>query len=139
MNTSRKLIAALVAGVSLAGIGSYAAADGKKSSELLDVTQVQISQNQAVDIALQNVPGTVRSTEFDSDKDMKLWEVEIIDSTGQAFDVEINANTGEVVSQKADEADEDGGGEGDEDGEGDDDGERDNNEPENEQQVQNNA
>ena len=107
MNTSRKFVAALVSVVSLVGIGSYAVADGKKSNDPLAVTQVPISQDQAVNIALQSVPGTVRATDFDNDNEGMLWDIEIIDSTGQAFDVEINANTGDVVSQKADEDEDD--------------------------------
>ncbi len=107
MNTSRKFLAALVSVVSLVGIGSYAVADGKKSSDPLAVTKVPISQDQAVNIALQSVPGTVRATDFDNDNEGMLWDIEIIDSTGQAIDVEINANTGDVVSQKAADVDDD--------------------------------
>lgn len=131
MNTSRKLVAALVSIVSLAGIGSYAAADGKKANDTIAVTQVPVTQDQAVNIALQSVPGTVRATDFDTDNEAMLWEVEIVDSAGQVFDVEINANTGDVVSQKATDVDEDN----DDD---DDQGSNDENEgPENEQEGQN--
>ncbi len=129
MNTSRKLVAALVSVVSLAGIGSYAAADGKKGNDTIAVTQVPISQDQAVNIALQSVPGTVLATEFENDSKATLWEVEVVDSAGQVFDVEINANTGDVVSQKAADVD---------DNDDDDQGNSDENEgPENEQEGQN--
>ena len=142
MNTSRKIVAALVSVVSLAGIGTYAAADGKKNSDPLAVTQVPISQDQAVNIALQSVPGTVRSTDFDNDNDNEgmLWDIEIIDSTGQAFDVEINANTGDVMSQKVADVDVDGD---DDDDDDDDDydhdqgGNNENEGPQNEQNSQN--
>lgn len=130
MNTSRKLVAALVSIVSLAGIGSYAAADGKKINEAVAATQVAISQDQAVNIALQSVPGTVLATEFEHDTKATLWEVEIVDSAGQVFDVEINANTGDVMSQKAADVDEDN--------DDDDQGSNDENEgPENEKEGQN--
>jgi hypothetical protein len=104
MNKSIKLVAVMVTGVSLLGLGAYASADGKKSLDAAAISQLPVSQDQAVTIALQSVPGTVLGTEFDQRKEAMLWEIEIIDGTGKYIDVEVDAHTGAILASKAADA-----------------------------------
>jgi len=108
MNISRKFIATTIAIASLAGIGSYAVASSKTNAQnLIAVSEVPVTHDQAVGIALQVVPGTVIGSELEHDDEPMLWEVEIVDATGQAFELEIDATTGEVLTQEAADIDDD--------------------------------
>ena len=108
MNISRKLIATTIAIASLAGIGSYAVANSKATAQnRIAVSEVPVTHDQAVGIALQVVPGTVIGSELEHDDEPMLWEVEIVDATGQAFELEIDATTGEVLTQEAADIDDD--------------------------------
>lgn len=98
MNKSSKMIAALLVTSSLVGIGSQAIADGAKGSDAPAVTTVPISQDQAVNIALLNVPGTVQSSEFELDNNTKLWDIEIVNSAGELIDVSVDASTGDMIA-----------------------------------------
>lgn len=104
MNAPRTLAAALIASGALFAFAPVAMADDDGPE--IDATQLPVTQQQAVDIALAAVPGTVTGTELDDEDGTALWEVEIVDGSGAEIDVEIDANTAEILQQEADQDDE---------------------------------
>lgn len=100
MKATRTLIAALVAGAGLAGLGSYALA-GKDGA--IDPATLPITQEQAMSIALQSVPGSVTGTELESEDGVTLWEIEVLDGSNRTVELEIDANTGDVLATEIDD------------------------------------
>ncbi len=60
----------------------------------------------AVDIALQNVPGTPVAVELEREDGVLLWDVEILDNNQQVMELEIDAMSGAVLKQHIDDDDE---------------------------------
>lgn len=115
----KTLLVTLVGASLLAGAaGVYAAQTDGQENDAAAAANAKITLNQAVDIALQQVPGTAAKAEFSNDEGQPLWEVEVYNGTS-AFDIEIDANSGNVVKNVADKADQ---GDDEEDGETNDDG-----------------
>ena len=69
--------------------------DDRDDSKLLVSTNV--NANQARRIALGQVPGSVIALSLDSDDGVVYWEVEIQSNDGALYDIEIDANTGDVI------------------------------------------
>ncbi|MDT7042881.1 PepSY domain-containing protein [Candidatus Nitronereus thalassa] len=68
--------------------------------------EAKVSADQAIQTALQKVPGTVVEAELEEEKDHKvIWEVEIVTTDGKLMEVEIDANTGEVLEVEEEKAD----------------------------------
>ena len=105
MKHSRKLIAtglitALVAStmtVSMAGTGS----SDENEAEL--VSQATLSNEQAVAIALAQVPGKVAETEIEKEDGVLVWEVEVVNNQNEIYEITIDANTGEVLEKELDD------------------------------------
>lgn len=57
---------------------------------------------QAIDIALQRVPGEVVKAELEFDDGTLLYEVEIRTSQGVKYEVKVDAVTGQVMRVKLD-------------------------------------
>lgn len=55
-----------------------------------------ISENEAISIALQELPGTVINVELDDDFDGLVYEVELM-SMGNRYEVTICAYTGRIL------------------------------------------
>ena len=68
-----------------------------------------LTEAQAVEIALAEVPGEVQETELEREDGMKVYEIEILTADGVEMEVEINADTGEILEIEADEDYTDGG------------------------------
>ncbi|MGN7388148.1 PepSY domain-containing protein [Sporosarcina sp. SAFN-015] len=62
----------------------------------------KISMEQAIDIALQRVPGEVVKAELEFDDGTLLYEVEIRTSQGVKYEVKVDAVTGQVMRVKLD-------------------------------------
>ncbi len=68
--------------------------------------EAQVSADQAIQTALQKVPGTVVEAELEEEKDHRaIWEVEIVTAEGKLMEVEIDAKTGEVLEAEEEKAD----------------------------------
>lgn len=68
--------------------------------------EAKVSADQAIQTALQKVPGTVVEAELEEEKDHKvIWEVEIVTADGKLMEVEIDANSGEVLEVEEEKAD----------------------------------
>ena len=57
---------------------------------------------QAMNIALQRVPGQVVKAELDYDDGMLLYEIDIRTAEGHKYEVIVDANTGAVLRVKLD-------------------------------------
>jgi uncharacterized membrane protein YkoI len=68
-----------------------------------------LTQQQAIDIALKNVSGTVKSAELEDENGTVVYGVHIVDANGKGSDVKVDAKTGNVL--KADSDNNDGGSE----------------------------
>ena len=62
-----------------------------------------LSEEQAVEIALLEVPGEVQEIELEKDGGLMVYEIEILDADGQEFEVEIAADTGDVIEVEAED------------------------------------
>lgn len=56
-----------------------------------------ISVDQAIQIALQQVPGSVLAVELDADDGVVYWDIEVRSTSGPLYDLEIDATTGRVI------------------------------------------
>ena len=101
MKKRNTLVTAIVVASAISGV-SWIAAANANSDKAAQAATVAIAQDQAVNIALQAVPGTVVESEFESEDGVSLWEIEILDANQQVTEVEVDANTGEILSQKVD-------------------------------------
>ena len=62
----------------------------------------RISMDQAMQIALQQVPGQVVKAELEVEHGIVIYEIEIRTHEGHKYEVEIDANTGNVLKVKLD-------------------------------------
>ena len=67
--------------------------------------EARISVDQARQIALARVPGTVIESELGKEKGKVVYEFEIRDKDNKSFDVLVDAKTGEIVGVEADDED----------------------------------
>jgi uncharacterized membrane protein YkoI len=68
-----------------------------------------LTQQQATDIALKKVSGTVKSVELEDNNGTVVYGVHIVDANGKGSDVKVDAKTGAVL--QADSDNNDGGSE----------------------------
>lgn len=62
----------------------------------------RISIDDAMAIALERVPGEVVKVELDTENGLLIYEVDIINMQGIKYEVEIDAQSGEVMRIKRD-------------------------------------
>lgn len=62
----------------------------------------RISIDDAMAIALERVPGEVVKVELNTENGLLVYEVEIINIQGVKYEVEIDAQTGEIIKLKLD-------------------------------------
>jgi uncharacterized membrane protein YkoI len=116
--SGRRLLVAGVAVAALAGGGAATAVAATPDDEgrhilgrvadtadddLPDPTNARITADQAMAAALKAVPGTVGQADLDGDHDGAAWEVEILTPSAGAREVLIDAMTGAVRAQRADD------------------------------------
>lgn len=62
----------------------------------------RISIDDAMSIALERVPGEVVKVELDTENGLLIYEVDIINMQGIKYEVEIDAQSGDVIQIKRD-------------------------------------
>lgn len=62
----------------------------------------QITIEEAMNIALEQVPGQVVKVEMDTEKGVRVYEVDIVTAQGVKYEVAVNMNTGEIVEIELD-------------------------------------
>lgn len=66
------------------------------------VVSLKISAQKAMDLALAKIKGTVSKVEFEEKNSKSIWEVEVVTNDKNVFDLEVDANTGEILKQQLD-------------------------------------
>ena len=66
-------------------------------------TQPDITEEDAVAIALLEVPGEVQEVELDREDGIQVYEIEIRTADGVEMEVEIAASTGEVLGLESED------------------------------------
>lgn len=115
-------IGAVVAGGGIATVG--ASQTNLMDDEDVSPSEVSLSEEEARDIATDEVAGTVRESELEGEEDGPVYEFDIETPDGVLKEVEVHANTGEVLEVEREDEDDDADGTGDDDDDGneDDDG-----------------
>ncbi|MBP2076914.1 PepSY domain-containing protein [Oceanobacillus polygoni] len=62
----------------------------------------QITIQEAIDIALAQVPGQAVKAELDTKQGIRVYEVDIVTAQGVKYEVAVNMNTGEIVDIEID-------------------------------------
>ena len=101
MKNIQKTIAALVAAGLIGGVSVANAGSGKKAH--MQIADASVQVNDAIQIATAAVPGKVYEAEFELEGKQAVWEVEILTAENQRVEVEIDANTGDILKQKVDD------------------------------------
>ena len=97
-----QMLEATMALVLLGGFGAGAAVAGDSEASP-NAAEAKISQNQAEKIALEKVPGTVKEAELEKEGGKLVWSFDIAQAgSGEMMDVEIDAQTGEVLEVEKD-------------------------------------
>lgn len=65
--------------------------------------KAKITKEQAQATALQRVPGKVVETEIEMEKGKLMWSFDIKADDGKIYDIEIDANTGEILKAVVDD------------------------------------
>lgn len=107
MKNVNKIIAATLITGGLVGTAFMTHADnrGMDANETVAISEVSVTINKAVEIALAAVPGTAKEAEFEVKNGKSIWEVEVVDATKRVFKLNIDAKTGEVLDQKIKDGD----------------------------------
>ncbi len=95
----------LIAGRLLTGLVLAGGLVGAVSAQTV-ARETGLSEEQAVEIALLEVPGEVQETELEREDGTMVYEVEILTVDGQEFEIEIAADTGAVLEVDGDNNDE---------------------------------
>lgn len=85
----------IAAGTGLAVIAAAGIAAAVSAQDL--AAQAELTREQAIEIALAQVPGTVAEIELERHRGALVYEVEILSETGQETEVEIAAGTGDIL------------------------------------------
>ena len=94
------------AGGALAGLALTGALVGSVSAQTAaDATG--LSEEQAIEIALLEVPGEVQEIELEKEDGEMVYEIEILGADGQEFEIEIAAADGTIIEVEMEDDDDD--------------------------------
>ncbi|WP_236785068.1 PepSY domain-containing protein [Alteribacter salitolerans] len=62
----------------------------------------QLSAEDAIEIAISQVPGTVVDVDLDTENGILVWEIEIVTPQGMKYEVDVDANTGNILKAELD-------------------------------------
>lgn len=94
----------IIAGGALTGLVLSGALMGAVSAQTA-ATATGLTEEQAIEIALLEVPGDVTEVELENEDGTMIYEIEIMKADGQEFEVEIAADTGAVIEVEAEDED----------------------------------
>jgi uncharacterized membrane protein YkoI len=104
MKNSKKVITSGLLGLLIAGTSAFAIAsqnNDEQSAKL--ISEAVMTVDQAMSIALTEVPGKVTETEIEKEDGKLIWEVSVLDAQNRTFELEIDANSGEVLDIELDD------------------------------------
>lgn len=91
----------LIAGGALAGLVVAGGVAGMVSAQSV-ANATGLTEDQVIEIALQELPGEVEEVERERYRGLDFYEVEILTADGGEVEVKIAAETGEILSVKED-------------------------------------
>ncbi|GAA2205771.1 hypothetical protein GCM10009850_012290 [Nonomuraea monospora] len=115
MRITKKLIVAGIVSVAATGGAVYAtAAYASEAAQPLPAVAPKVTAEQAIGIALKQVPGSwVSELDFDSrGQQADVWELELTKGA-ERHEVDVDAASGKVTKQQADQDDDDQNDDGD--------------------------
>jgi len=104
MKKSHTIIITILIGTTLSGAALAVQAQSNEN-DALAIKSANITMNEAVKIALSTVSGTPVKAEFGNEEGQLFWEVEVLNVSQQTIDLEIDALTGNIIKQQADNVD----------------------------------
>ena len=96
----KKVLIPVLAVAVLAG-GGFTIANAQGQAAL--AKQAKITQDEAINAALEKVPGTVEEVELEDEKGTIVYEIELVSTDGTEHEVKVDAQTGEVLKVEADD------------------------------------
>ncbi len=79
----------------------------KKANLAKYAREAKITMEQAIEIALKRIPGTITDRDLEKERGKLMYSFDIRDASGKVFDVEIDAKTGKVLKAVEDTEDDD--------------------------------
>ena len=73
-----------------------------QAKRLLDAGEILSLEKILANISTQ-YPGRVLEVELETEDHISLYEIELIDSKGQVWELKVNARTGEIIDRKQDD------------------------------------
>lgn len=104
MKISKKTIVTSIIALSIAG--GAAAVYAKKDREKCDVDKVTLVQeakltvDDAIKVALADMPGKVIEAELEKDDGVMVWEIELVNNQSELYEFEIDANSGAILESE---------------------------------------
>ena len=108
-----KIAATIIVASGLAVTTYLVQAHEANSNDADIIKQANVTLYNAVEIALQQVPGSVVATSLENEGGKGRWEVEVLAKNNQVYDLDIDADSGKILKQEKDERDESDDGEHD--------------------------
>ena len=106
MSRNRLFLPLLVVTATTAGGIAYAQqSSGEGNDAVTDSAKAGVSIAQAIGAAEAQTSGKATRAELDSDRGKVLYEVEVVTADNKVVDVTVDANSGKVLSTRADAAD----------------------------------
>ncbi|HLS06810.1 MAG TPA: PepSY domain-containing protein [Bacillota bacterium] len=72
------------------------------AGQQMPLERQQLLMEDAIQIARQNVPGLVVEAELEQEHGRQIFEIDIVTSDGVRYEVEVDANSGEVIEISVD-------------------------------------
>jgi uncharacterized membrane protein YkoI len=104
MKNAHKVVTAGLFGLMIAGASAFAIASQDNNEQPAQlINEAALTVDQAMSIALAEVPGKVTETEIEKEDGKLVWEISVLDNQNQTFELEIDANSGEVLEKELDD------------------------------------
>ncbi len=89
----------------LTSFGMAMSHDGKEKAALANL-QTSVTMEEAIKIATTQFPGKVLEAELESEDGKAVYEVEILNTSGETRELEIDAQSGKILSSELEDQDE---------------------------------
>ena len=109
MKHLNKVIAVTLISGGLIGTALVAQSDNKRDAEdAIAINSASIPMDKAIEIALAAVSGKATEAELEVEDGKSIWEIEVLNTNQQMVEIEIDANSGEVLKQELDDDEREG-------------------------------
>jgi len=95
---------ALTVGLAIVGTSLTALSSQDDDHNFEMVNQASLSAGQAIAIALNAVSGKVIEAEIEKEDGKLVWEVEVLTSENEVYELEIDANDGRIIETEREDS-----------------------------------